>query len=75
MRSIMKINDAYKGTKNKSPELEGLLNRKDVARLLGVSIRTIYNWERRGLIRVIPFGGKRYYLTESVLAALERLES
>lgn len=44
-----------------------LLNRKEVAKMLGVAHRTIYNWEQAGKIapRRTP-GGKPFYTEEDV---------
>lgn len=52
-----------------------IMSRAEVASFLGVSVRSIQNFEARGLIRCIRIGRRRLYRKGALLAALERLES
>lgn len=53
----------------------GLIDRPGMAGYMGISIRALQNYEKQGLIPVIRIGRRRLYRMESVLEALERLES
>lgn len=52
-----------------------IVNRVELASILGVGERSIQNWEKQSLIPVIRLGRRRIYRLDAVLTALERLES
>ena len=52
-----------------------LLRESETAAMLGVSIRTVRNYDRRGLLKPIRIGGRKLYRLETLLATLEKLEN
>ena len=52
-----------------------LLRESETAVMLGVSIRTVRNYDKRGLLKPIRIGGRKLYRLETLLAALEKLEN
>ena len=52
-----------------------LLRESETAVMLGVSIRTVRNYDRRGLLKPIRIGGRKLYRLETLLATLEKLEN
>ncbi len=51
-----------------------LLRESETAAILGVSIRTVRNYDKRGLLKPIHMGGRKLYRRETLLATLEKLE-
>ena len=51
-----------------------LLRESETALILGVSIRTVRNYDKRGLLKPIRIGGRKLYRRETLLATLEKLE-
>ena len=51
-----------------------LLRESETAAILGVSIRTVRNYDKRGLLKPIRMGGRKLYRRETLLATLEKLE-
>lgn len=47
------------------------MNQKDIARLVGVTRRTVYKWMKDGLlprpIKSISVGKKKYWLTDDII--------
>ena len=52
-----------------------LLRESETAVMLGVSIRTVRNYDKRGLLKPIRIGGRKLYRLETLLATLEMLEN
>lgn len=52
---------------------EGLLTRKETAKLLHVSLLTLRVWERRGVLRPRRISRRVLYLKTEVLEALKRI--
>jgi excisionase family DNA binding protein len=50
----------------------GLLTKKQAAEALCVSVRTITNWQKRGMIPYLKVGGRCLYPAEKILKSLER---
>ena len=48
-----------------------ILTGEDAARLLGVTTRTLYNWDRDGVLPRYRIGGKFYWKYDDVLSVLE----
>ncbi len=51
-----------------------LLRESETAVMLGVSIRTVRNYDKRGLLKPIRIGGRKLYRRETLLATLQKLE-
>ncbi len=51
-----------------------LLRESETALILGVSIRTVRNYDKRGLLKPIRIGGRKLYRRETLFATLEKLE-
>jgi hypothetical protein len=54
------------------PGLEGFISREELARLLHKSIRTIANWQRRGLIPFVKIENSTWINLEDVQKHLDR---
>ena len=72
----------YRGHMNTSSSLDLvrinpplLLRESETAVMLGVSIRTVRNYDKRGLLKPIRIGGRKLYRLETLLATLEMLEN
>jgi excisionase family DNA binding protein len=48
-----------------------LMDHYDLEEMFGVSRGTIYNWCRKGLLKYIQMGGKRYFNTEELDAMIK----
>lgn len=56
--------------------MNGYKGGKEASRILGVHQRTLYQWDEKGLIKVIrTVGGKRMYDVDGYLAAKEQREN
>jgi len=49
----------------------GVLTRFQVAELFHVSVRTIDNWTKQGILKSTKLGGKVLYLKQEILKALQ----
>jgi hypothetical protein len=50
------------------------LGRKEVAEMLDVNISTIHNWTVKGILTALQIGGRIYYKTKDVEAAMIELK-
>ena len=53
-----------------SPLTEELLSIREAATLLGVTVQTVHEWKRRGLLKYSKLGGRSYLKRADVLSAL-----
>ena len=56
----------------KDPEL---ITRAEVARILGISLPTLNDWTKRGVIPALKIGSRVRYKKADVYAALEKVET
>ena len=54
---------------NAAPK-DDLLSVRDAANLLGVTVQTVHEWKRRGLLKYNKLGGRSYLKHADVLSAL-----
>lgn len=47
-----------------------LLSPKETAKLLKISITTLWRWEKAGKVRIFGIGGKRYYKYSELIQVL-----
>lgn len=52
-----------------------LLDAESVAKMFGVSLQTVYNWRKRGLVSFSKVAGKTYYRKENIEQMLSNGES
>lgn len=52
------------------PEGKELMTRDETAEYFGVSLGTLNNWSRRGVLVPITFGGRVYYTRNEIQAKL-----
>jgi len=50
------------------------LGRREVAQMLDVNISTIHNWTVKGILTALQIGGRIYYKTKDVEAAMIELK-
>ena len=50
------------------------LGRREVAQMLDVNISTIHNWTVKGVLTALQIGGRIYYKTKDVEAAMIELK-
>ena len=55
-----------------SPEDKTYLTRKETAELLGVSVTTINDWSKKGILRRIKLGNRSYFLLKDIYQSLEK---
>ena len=48
-----------------------LLSIREAATLLGVTVQTVHEWKRRGLLRFHKLGSRSYILRRDIVAALQ----
>ena len=62
-------------TKNIIDTSSPILTRQETARLLKVSLQTLYNWTRDGVLKAYKIGNRHvYYKSDEVLAALRQFK-
>lgn len=54
-----------------TPQGEELLTVQEAARLLDVTVQTVHDWKRRGLLKYHKLGSRSYIKRADVLAALK----
>lgn len=60
---------------NKKPENEILLTRKEAADLLKISLVTLNDWSKRGLLKSYIIGGRVLYKRKEVEASLGEVKT
>ena len=53
------------------PPTDELLSIREAATLLGVTVQTVHEWKRRGLLKYHKLGSRSYLKRADVLAALQ----
>lgn len=53
-----------------TPPTEELLSIREAAELLGVTVQTVHEWKRRGLLKYHKLGSRTYLKRAEVLAAM-----
>ncbi|MBU6119493.1 helix-turn-helix domain-containing protein [Hymenobacter siberiensis] len=54
-----------------TPPADELLSIREAAEMLGVTIQTVHEWKRRGLLKYHKLGSRTYIKKTDVLAALQ----
>ena len=54
-----------------TPPTDELLSIREAAELLGVTVQTVHEWKRRGLLKYHKLGSRSYLKRADVLAALQ----
>ena len=54
-----------------TPPADELLSIREAAALLGVTVQTVHEWKRRGLLKYHKLGSRSYLKRADVLAALQ----
>jgi len=54
-----------------TPPADELLSIREAATLLGVTVQTVHEWKRRGLLKYHKLGSRSYLKRADVLAALQ----
>ena len=54
-----------------TPPADELLSIREAAELLGVTVQTVHEWKRRGLLKYHKLGSRSYLKRADVLAALQ----
>ena len=54
-----------------TPPTDELLSIREAATLLGVTVQTVHEWKRRGLLKYHKLGSRSYLKRADVLAALQ----
>lgn len=65
-----KINALEQRLNSKEPP--EFLDRKQVAKLLGISLVTVHDWSKKGVLLPFKIGHKIRYKREDIIATLER---
>jgi len=59
--------------KKTAPQENNILTRKDLAKLLSVSIPTIHNWANSGIITAYKIGNQTRFKKDETLKALKKV--
>lgn len=51
---------------------DGLRSIEDVQKIFQVSRKTLYNWDKSGILQSRKLGGKIFYLTSDIISALNK---
>lgn len=54
-----------------TPPADELLSIREAAEMLGVTVQTVHEWKRRGLLKYHKLGSRSYLKRADVLAALQ----
>ena len=54
-----------------TPPADELLSIREAAEMLGVTVQTVHEWKRRGLLKYHKMGSRSYLFRTNVLAALQ----
>ena len=54
-----------------TPAADELLSVREAAEMLGVTVQTVHEWKRRGLLKYHKLGSRSYLKRADVLAALQ----
>lgn len=57
-------------TKSTTPKDEKLITRMEVARLLGVTLPTVYDWTKKGIITAYRIGNRVRYKKDEIMQTL-----
>ena len=55
---------------SKHPQEKEILSRKDCAELLGVSLVTLHDWNKKGIITPYKLGNRTFYRRSEILETL-----
>jgi excisionase family DNA binding protein len=69
------VEEAIKTTSTPQPVNNELLTRKQVATLLGISLVTLHDWTKRGIIPALRIGTRIRFKQVDVMAALQQIET
>ncbi|OYU84471.1 MAG: DNA-binding protein [Flavobacterium sp. BFFFF2] len=58
-----------------NPQKDVLISRLDVSKLLGVSLVTVHNWTKSGVLKSYRVGNKVRFKENEVLASLKAINS
>lgn len=72
---VMEVTQALKGyaTTLQNPDNEILLTREETAKMLSVSLVTLWDWTKRDIIPAYRIGNKVRYKKAEVLTALQQM--
>ena len=66
------LNSTIPGPSSTRPSLDDeLLSIREAAEMLGVTVQTVHEWKRRGLLKYHKLGSRSYLKRADVLAALQ----
>lgn len=69
------VEEAIKSTSLPPQNPDELLTRNDVKDLLGISLVTLHDWTKRGIIPTLRIGTRIRFKKSDVMAALNQVES
>jgi excisionase family DNA binding protein len=77
LREIIKqqVEEVIKTTSTPQPVNNELLTRKQVADLLGISLVTLHDWTKRGIVPALRIGTRIRFKQVDVMAALQEIET
>ncbi|MDM1140051.1 helix-turn-helix domain-containing protein [Empedobacter sp. R132-2] len=55
---------------NKEEDAKDILTREETARLLSISLPTLWNWTKKNILTAYGIGGRVYYKKDEVINAL-----
>lgn len=70
-----RVEAAIKQNASTQPEPTEFLTRKEVSNLLGISLVTLWDWSKRGLIPTLRIGSRIRFKKVDVLEALNQVET
>ncbi len=58
----------------KTPELNPLIDRKEIIGIFGVNQATIWRWQNKGILKPKKIGGRVYFDRDEVMNSLKNLK-
>lgn len=55
----------------KTPELNPLIDRKEIVEIFGVNQATIWRWQNKGILKPKKIGGRVYFDRDEVISAIK----
>lgn len=71
-RWIREIHSEFQSEKVESTDHREVLTRKETAELLGVSLVTIHDWSRSGIIHPYKLGNRTYFKRSEIMEVLNQ---
>ena len=71
---VARVVSELKNELKQAPFTEQYLTREEVSELLKISLSTIHNWTKRGILQPFQIGGRIYFKASDIESSMIKLE-